>query len=179
MKAFRFIIIILVAVIAVFAIRYYLCNVTYRLSYREIIEKNAAEYNIDEYLLMAMIHTESNFKKDVQSHAGAKGLMQLTDSTAAWVAKEMNDTDFKIEDLYEPETNIRMGAWYFDNLRSKFGGTALVLAAYNAGRGNVSEWLNDAIISENGSDYANIPFSETRNYIKKVLREQKIYAFLY
>jgi len=179
MKIIRNIMILLVVVIAFFAVRYYVYNVTYKVAYKDIIEKYASEYNIDEYLLMAIINTESNFNKDAVSKAGAKGLMQITDTTAKSIAKSMGDTDFKVDDLFDPETSIKMGAWYFDNLRTRFGSNELVLAAYNAGRGNVNTWLNASIISEDGKDYNNIPFSETKNYIKKVLKDEKIYKFLY
>lgn len=179
MKAIKIIALILAVLLVLFAARYCLYDVYYRLSYRDLIEKYSTEYEIDEYLMMAMIHTESNFKKGAESSAGAKGLMQLTESTAKWIAKSMGDTDFKVDDLYDPETNIKMGAWYFDNLRTEFGTTELVLAAYNAGRGHVNEWLDDSVISQDGKDYDKVPFPETRKYIRKVLNDEKMYKLLY
>lgn len=170
---------LLAVLLVCFAARYILYEVSYPLQYRDIIEENSDEYDIDVYLMMAMIKTESGFDKEAVSPAGAKGLMQLTESTAIWVAEKMGDIDFKVEDLYKPETNIKMGSWYMNYLKEKFDTTELVLAAYNAGPGNVKQWLDDSTIAEDGADYDNIPFGETRNYIKKILHDVKIYEFLY
>ena len=105
--------------------------------------------------------------------------MQMTGSTGAWVAKAIGDTNYVSSDLYDPKTNIKMGCWYVNYLKKEFGSTGLVLAAYNAGPGNVNKWLRNATISADGQNLENIPFDETRNYIKKVMTDYKNFKLLY
>ncbi len=179
MKIVKILSVLLAVLVVCFAARYILYEVLFPLQYKDIIDEYSSEYDIDAYLMMAMINTESDFDKEAVSPVGAKGLMQLTESTAKWIAEIVGDTDFVVDDLYDPETNIKMGSWYINYLKEKFDTTELVLAAYNAGPGNVNQWLNDSTISKDGKDYSNIPFEETRDYVKKILREEKIYQFLY
>lgn len=179
MKLKRLIPLILLLMLAVISIRYFLYNIQYRLQYRDIIAKYSEEYNVDAYLIMSIINTESRFDKDAVSQKGAIGLMQITKPTAEWIAKAMKIKNFNADDLYDPETNIKMGTWYISNLREEFSTTELVLAAYNAGRGNVNDWINNATISDDGIDLGNIPYNETVNYVKKVLVDEKIYKMLY
>ena len=175
----RKIIVLIVIFFTVFIAKGIIYNISYPVIYKEYIMKYSEEYNIDPYLLTAIINAESKFDKDAKSHKGAIGLMQLTGPTAEWVAESMGDENFKMEYLYKPEQNIKMGAWYIDNIREEFDSTELVLAAYNAGRGNVQKWINSSVISADGKDYSNIPYAETEKYIKKVLINQKIYQILY
>jgi soluble lytic murein transglycosylase len=179
MKLRRFITVLLILILLVLSARYVLMNVRYRLEYRGLIQKYAEEYKVDPYLVMSVINAESRFDEDAVSPKGAVGLMQITEPTAEWIAKSMGDKDFVIDDLYDPETNIRMGIWYIDNLRKEFGITELVLAAYNAGRGHVNEWLDTDIISREAVDVSRIPFGETENYVKKVMADVRIYKLLY
>jgi soluble lytic murein transglycosylase len=128
---------------------------------------------------MSVINAESRYDKDAVSSQGAVGLMQITTPTAEWIAKSMGEKNFSADKLHDPETNIRMGVWYFNYLGKKFPAKELVLAAYNAGPGNVNDWLDQSIISKDGKDYEKIPFKETGNYVKKVISEEKMYDFLY
>jgi len=153
-------------------------NGTDQILYKDYILQYSKEYRLNPYLVMAIIKTESNFDKDAISPKGAMGLMQITESTAEWVAESTGTADFEIHDLYDPETNIKMGCWYINKLREEFGTTELILAAYNAGPGNVDEWLKDSDISKDGQKLDNIPFVETDNYIKKVLSNEEIYQHL-
>lgn len=177
---FKRTLVVLFVVIAVFfsflQISY---NVSHCLMYREYIMEASKEYNIAPSLIMAMINTESKFDKNATSGKGAMGLMQMTASTAVWVAKSMGMADFETDDLYDPETNIKMGSWYINSLREKFDTTEVVLAAYNAGQGNVKEWLNNPDSSKDGHNLRNIPYDETSNYVKKVLYEEKMYQVIY
>lgn len=159
--------------------REYLLKVIYPLKYETTIIKYSKEYNLDPFLIMAVIKTESNFQKDVVSHKDAYGLMQLTDSTAKWIAEKMKKDNFRDEDLFDPEKNIEMGCWYLDDLRKEFNNVDLVLAAYNAGRGNVNKWLDDSEVSKDGKNLHNIPFGETDKYLKKVKANYRMYKFLY
>lgn len=179
MKLIKAVLAVLVLVLGFFAVRYYLYNMAYPLKYGETITKYAAMYHIDEHLVMSIVNAESRYDKDAVSSQGAAGLMQITKSTAEWIAKSMGDKSFTVDKLRDPETNIRMGCWYFDYLSKKFAATELVLAAYNAGPGNVNDWLDKSIISKDGTDYEKMPFKETGKYVKKVIADEKMYEFLY
>jgi len=142
--------------------------------YIDLIKKYSSEYNLDEHLIMAVIRTESKFKEDAESHKGAKGLMQLKEDTAQWCAPQFGiPYDGNITD---PETNIRIGCAYLRYLIDKFGSIPTALAAYNAGEGNVTEWLKNQ-----GSEISldSIPFKETKRYVELVQKREKIYNFLY
>ncbi len=81
--------------------------------------------------------------------------------------------------LFEPNINIQIGCWYLNKLTNQFGTTQTALAAYNAGSGNVSKWLQDSHYSDDGKTLIDIPYGETKRYVKKVMFVQKIYQWLY
>jgi soluble lytic murein transglycosylase len=145
----------------------------------DYITKYSKMYDLDPVLVSAVIKAESNFKADAVSSKNAYGLMQITKETAHWAADKMGIDDFTTDMLMDPETNIMIGCWYLNNLEKEFGSSDLVLAAYNAGRGNVQKWLDDPAYSSDGKTLTNIPFQETANYVKKVNVYYKIYKFLY
>ncbi|MFL0194745.1 lytic transglycosylase domain-containing protein [Clostridium sp. WILCCON 0269] len=179
MKSKSKIVIVLLIIIAIFSaksvIRYY-----FPLKYSDYIVKYSKEYGLDAYFVMAVIKTESNFKRNVKSNKNAIGLMQITPDTAKWAAEKMNITDFQEGMLYDPEFNIRMGCWYLNDLKMEFNNNMkLVLAAYNGGRGNVQKWLSDSEHSTDGENLDYIPFKETDKYIKRVEVNYRIYKFLY
>lgn len=150
------------------------------LKYSENIIKYSKEYNLDPFLVAAVIKTESNFDEGAKSNKNAYGLMQITPDTAEWAAEKMNINSFKTEMLYNPDFNIRMGCWYLNNLKKEFNdNNELVLAAYNGGRGNVQKWLKSAEHSVDGKNLHYIPFKETDKYIKKVKVNYNIYKYLY
>lgn len=150
------------------------------LKYSENIIKYSKEYNLDPFLVAAVIKTESNFDEGAKSNKNAYGLMQITPDTAEWAAEKMNINSFKTEMLYNPDFNIRMGCWYLNNLKEEFNdNNELVLAAYNGGRGNVQKWLKSAEHSVDGKNLHYIPFKETDKYIKKVKVNYNIYKYLY
>lgn len=150
------------------------------LKYSENIIKYSQEYNLDPFLVAAVIKTESNFDEGAKSNKNAYGLMQITPDTAEWAAEKMDVNSFKTEMLYNPEFNIRMGCWYLNNLKEEFdGNTELVLAAYNGGRGNVQKWLKSAEHSADGKNLHYIPFKETDKYVKRVKVNYNIYKYLY
>ena len=142
--------------------------------YIDTIKKYSNEYNLDAHLVMAIIRTESKFKEDAESDKGAKGLMQLKEDTAKWCAKEYG---FSYDgNITEPEINIKIGCAYLRYLIEKFGNVATALAAYNAGEGNVQEWLQK---QDSATELTNIPFAETARYVELVQKREKIYNFLY
>ena len=141
------------------------------------VEKYAREYNVDVNLIYAVIKAESNFDKNAMSRKNAKGLMQLMYDTAEDVAKQIG-LEINEDKILEPEVNIYLGTKYLSVLLSKYGNIGVALAAYNAGSGNVDNWISEGIIQADGSDLENIPFKETNNYVRKILRDYKIYSDL-
>lgn len=150
----------------------------YKIEYNEYVEKYSKKYNVDKYLIYATIKAESNFNEKAQSNKGAKGLMQLMDSTSQEIAKGLNMT-INNDDLFNPEININLGTKYISKMIQKYQSFELALAAYNAGSGNVDSWINQNIIKDDGSDVENIPFKETNNYVRKILKDYRIYQQLY
>lgn len=150
----------------------------YPLRYEDIIYKYCDEYGLDEFLVMALIKAESNYICD--AHSGiARGLMQITDDTAVWIAKKLS-VDFLADDIENPETNISMGCFYLSYLLDYYADDeALALAAYNAGLGNVNKWLSNEEYSKDGKTLDKIPFEETRIYIEKIEKNKEIYISLY
>jgi len=144
------------------------------------IKKYAAMYQVDPYLIMSIIKTESNFDTEAVSHKNATGLMQIMRPTAFWLADRMNLSDFSYEKITDPEINIQMGCYYIAYLLTLYDGNVdNALAAYNAGEGTVDKWLNDTEYSKDGKSLTNIPYPETKHYIEKVNKNIKIYRFLY
>ncbi len=149
----------------------------YPVRYYEYIDKYSRENNLDEYLVMGVIKAESNYIHD--AHSGvARGLMQLTDDTAVWVADKMG-IEFSTNDIEDPETNIKMGCFYLKYLTTLYENRDTALAAYNAGMGNVSKWLKNPEYSSDGITLSYIPFKETREYVAKVNDYERTYKELY
>lgn len=183
LRKYRFII-VLITVVILFFMFMSACNfilkTIYPFHYKEIIKKYSDEYDLDIHLVAAVIRAESKFDTNAISPKGAKGLMQISSITGKWASKELNIEDYSEAVLYKPDVNIRIGCWYLDKLKKEFDNNFLnVLAAYNAGSGNVSKWLLNDEYSLNRIDLIEIPFAETKNYIKRVHRNYKIYKYLY
>lgn len=155
-------------------------KLVYPTEYSSYVEKYAAENNLDKYLVYAIIKAESNFNPDVTSGSGAKGLMQLMQETAIERSNAIYNEDVSSHDLYDPETNIALGCSYFAYLLGLYNGnTILALTAYNAGLGNVEQWIKDEVIKPDGSDIENIPYKETNNYVRKILNSYQMYLKIY
>lgn len=150
----------------------------YKLEYTEYVKKYSKEYNVDEYLIYAIIKAESNFEPNAESHRGAKGLMQLMYSTAEDIAKRIN-VNLNEDNILEPDININLGTKYISMLIQKYNNINLALAAYNAGSGNVDGWIEKGTLKSDGSDIENVPFTETNNYVRKILRDYEIYKNIY
>jgi soluble lytic murein transglycosylase len=147
--------------------------VTLPLRHEDIIRQQAQDKGLDPALIAGVIFAESHFR-DQTSHAGAKGLMQLMPDTADYIAEKSGGTAFVQGDLATPQVNIAYGSWYLRWLMEKYEGReVLVLAAYNAGQGNVDEWLRD--VDAGAFRSADIPFPETRAYVEKVLDAREDY----
>lgn len=150
----------------------------YKIDYSEYVEKYSKEYNVDKYLIYATIKAESNFNQYAKSSQGALGLMQLMEATATEIAPQTGISVTE-DSIYDAEININLGTKLLSNLLQKYENTGLALAAYNAGSGNVDNWINKGTIKKDGSDLENIPFKETNNYVRKILRDYDIYVDLY
>lgn len=156
--------------------------VWYPLNHFEIVKEEASKNNIDPYLVMAIIKTESGFNKEATSNKEAKGLMQIMDTTANDVNSQINVVDDINENLYDEKINIALGCKYLSNLIKKYNGNYYIaICAYNAGMGNVDKWIEQEIIPKDLGKYSNVtlPFNETNSYLSKVITRYKIYRFLY
>ncbi len=141
-----------------------------------VIEPAAARYGLDPLFVAAVIRTESNFRADARSGVGALGLMQIMPDTGEWIAGK-NNWSYSDDMLLDRGYNIEMGCWYLNYLSGRFDSdTTLALAAYNAGEGTVRKWVQQGGIGVNGED---IPFAETRNFVKRVLNAYEAYKRLY
>lgn len=144
--------------------------------YRNLVQAECAQYQVDESLVLSVIFQESRFRQDALSSAGAVGLMQIMPQTATWIAQHMAVENFHLNQLKEPEANISMGTWYLSWLEKQFNGDrVLMLAAYNAGIGNVQRWLQEGIWDGSEETLEHIPYPETRQYVRRVLEQNQIY----
>lgn len=158
----------------------YLQRLVYPFPYRDLVETAARKYGVDPLLLVALIRQESSFDPRANSSAGARGLTQFMPSTAATLAPSVGLNNFGSDDLYRPSVAIPLGAAYLADLTREFGGNPyLALAAYNAGSGNVRSWLGDNPRDDFDLLAEEIPFQETRSYVRNVYRFYQEYISLY
>jgi soluble lytic murein transglycosylase len=142
----------------------------YPLSYEQIVRGHARNYDLEPALLAAVIYQESKFDAEARSDAGAVGLMQLQPETAKGIALRTGGSKFRVDDLTNPEINVRYGSWYLRHLIDKYGDEELALAAFNAGQGNVDSWRREG---------KGIAFAETRHYVDRVQELKAIYRDAY
>jgi soluble lytic murein transglycosylase len=143
-------------------------EITLPLRHEDIIRQQAREKDLDPALIAAVIYQESKFR-DQTSHAGARGLMQITPATAEFIARDSGGTAFSQEDLAKPQINIAYGTYYLRYLMRRYDGdTELALAAYNAGETNVDKWVRAAGGEDEFDRADDIPFPETREYVDNV-----------
>jgi soluble lytic murein transglycosylase len=143
-------------------------EITLPLHHEDIIRQQASDKDIDPALIAAVIYEESRFR-DQTSHAGARGLMQITPETASFIARRSGGVLFEQSDLATPQINISYGAWYLRYLiRHYEGNETLAIAAYNAGQTNVDRWVERAGGPGRFDSARHIPFPETRAYVENV-----------
>jgi soluble lytic murein transglycosylase len=142
----------------------------YPLDYGAIVRGHATNYHLDPALLAAVIYQESKFKADARSDRGAIGLMQLLPETAEGIAARTGGSKFRVSDLYDPEINVRYGAWYLRHLIDKYGSERTALAAYNAGQANVDSWRARGV---------GVQFDETKHFVDRVEDLKGIYRHAY
>jgi soluble lytic murein transglycosylase len=143
-------------------------EITLPLRHDDIIRQQASDKGLDAALIAAVIYEESRFR-DQTSHAGARGLMQITPETADFIASRSGGVRFKQEDLATPQINIAYGAWFLRHLIDHYeGNETLAIAAYNAGQTNVDGWVERAGGPESFDAARDVPFPETRAYVANV-----------
>lgn len=155
---------------------------THPLKYGEYISRYSKESGLDKYLVYAFIKTESGFNEKAESYLGARGLMQIMPETFEWIRyrlDEENNPEISYDSMYEAEENIRYGCYLLKYLSEEFGGGLTeIAAAYHAGSGSVSSWLENEEYSENGK-LIKIPNSDTAHYVDKISMAYETYCKLY
>jgi soluble lytic murein transglycosylase len=149
--------------------------------YRDAVFKRAAQIGLDPAYVYGLIRQESRFIMDARSGVGASGLMQVMPPTARWTAKKIGLVNFRPEHINDRDTNIAIGTGYLKLVLDDFAGSMpLAAAAYNAGPGRPRSWRgqNGDPVLEAAIWAENVPFSETRDYVKKVLSNTTNYAAL-
>ena len=150
-------------------------EITLPLRHEDIIRQQAAEKDLDPALIAAVIYEESRFR-DQTSHAGARGLMQITPATADLIARESGGTAFTQEDLATPQVNISYGSYYLSYLLERYDDDVeLAVAAYNAGPTRADAWVEEAGGLDGFDAGDHISFPETRAYVENVLERQAEY----
>jgi soluble lytic murein transglycosylase len=159
-----------VALAATLGFTYYYNEVyLYKTEYLDYINQSVADYGSDVYLVLAIIKVESAFNSEAESQAGALGLMQVMPDTAEYISERKVTR----EELMNPEYNIITGVKYFGYLYDRFNEKEWALAAYNAGETRAAEWRSSGVSIDD------IPYKETREYVKKVLKAENRYRQLY
>jgi soluble lytic murein transglycosylase len=144
--------------------------------YRELAQKAARENQIDEAWVFGLMRQESRFINVARSGVGASGLMQIMPATARWIAQRLGIKRFKSSEMQDPAKNIQFGAYYLKHVQSSLDDSpVLATAAYNAGPGRAQRW-RDSQPMEAAIYIESIPFSETRDYVKKVMSNAMYYA---
>ena len=152
------------------------------LEFADAIVQYALSQNLDPALVSAVILCESSFNPQAESRLGARGLMQLMEDTAEWVAHKLDEDDasYTFDKLYDAETNIRFGTWYLGYLSRRFNGDPTkIVCAYHAGQGNVDAWLKNPQYSHDGVTLDVIPTKDTAAYASRVLRARDVYRKYY
>jgi soluble lytic murein transglycosylase len=150
-------------------------EITLPLRHDDIIRQQASEKDLDPALIAAVIYEESRFR-DQTSHAGARGLMQITPETADFIAQRSGGVRFRQEDLASPQINIAYGSWFLRYLIDHYDGNeTLAIAAYNAGQTNVDNWVERAGGADSFDAGLHVPFPETRAYVENVLERRGEY----
>lgn len=154
----------------------YVTEKTHPIKYEEYVTRYSEEYGVPREVIYAVMSSESSFTADAVSYKGAVGLMQIMPSTYEWLCTKTGDEP-NPSLLYDPDINIKYGTYFLSYLYSRFGVWETVYAAYNAGEGRVKGWLEDERYAKDGR-LAEIPFEETRNYVKRVSERAKVYGEL-
>ena len=152
----------------------------YPYGYKEYVNYYSSKYNLDSLFTLAVIREESRFQPDAGSFAGALGLMQIVPSTGESISRQIGLANFDKITLLDPETNIKMGTFYLRQMLDNFDQNKFyALGAYNGGPGAMNKWISQWGNMDIDEFIENIPYDETRNYIKKVMGSYYFYQMLY
>lgn len=151
---------------------------SYPLAHQPIVNKMSKKYRINDTLIYAIMRTESGFDHDAESYRGALGLMQMMPFVAKDLAGHIAIDNFDAELLKNPEISLELGTLFVASLKRKFGETYLAAAAYNAGSHQVDKWIAHFGYLPKELFIERIPFEQSRNYVKKILPTQSLYAAL-
>lgn len=154
-------------------------RVIFPVDYWPLLQKYARERSLDPFVVAALVAQESNFDREVRSHANAYGLMQILPSTARMYARRLGVKPFSTRRLTEAEVNVRLGTQIFADSIRKFGGVHFALAAYNAGDSRVAAWQREKPDLPQDEFIDDIPYPETQNYVKRILGTAEDYRYLY
>lgn len=158
-------------------------SAAYQLAYPRyyVDEINIAgkKLNTDPYLIIALIREESYFNETAKSKTNASGLMQIMPSTSNYMLSKLSFDMKDFTDLENPRMNLYIGCNYIKYLKDKFNNDLYVIAAYNGGEGSVVKWIKTYNTSDNDEFIENLPYEETKNYIKKVFRTYHLYKKIY
>jgi len=158
-----------------------LLSAIYPFPYREMVFLEAREWGLDPFLMAGLMRQESAFWHEARSGADARGLMQVLPGTGAELARARGPEGFDADEhLYRPEINLHLGMSFFADLRRRFGeDLSILLSAYNAGPTRARRWGGYPEAGDQMRFVERIPFTETRGYVKNVLLNRAIYAWLY
>ena len=158
----------------------YLWEYAYPRAYQEVVVEEAKNFGVPQEFIWSIMLAESRFKSDIVSPVGARGLMQIMPFTAERIAKLMGEEEFDADKLFDPHHNVRFGTRYLKRLSKQFQNMwALVAAGYNAGPHRVETWLREFGALYMDEFIEHIPYLETRNYVKKVIKNLSVYNQLY
>lgn len=155
-------------------------TVFYPQPHRDLVLNASLEHQVDPYLVFGIIRAESKYQSQARSPVGAIGLMQIMPATGQWIAEQQGLEEFDPIHLQDPQVNIDFGCWYLASLSAEFDGQIpLVVAAYNAGRGTVQQWIAAQIWNGDPEQLEDIPFEETQQYVLNVLKNYQAYQVIY
>lgn len=154
---------------------------SFPLRYQQTVEQYAAQYDVDPLMVYSIIRTESGFDEKALSNVGARGLMQITEETFAWIKlKIASSEDLSFDDLWDPQVNIRFGTYYLSRCLQRYGGDlATASAAYHSGWGTVDALLENSAYTAGDGKLSAFPYTQMSLYVKKVQRAFAKYQQLY
>ncbi len=177
---FRLLFLVILALVIYLLYTPFISYFFYPFDYREEVYYYSEKHEMDPYLIAAVINVESGFDPEAVSPKGACGLMQIMPDTGEEVAAELGINDFKEEMLFKPGYNLELGTYYLSRLKDYYqGNLTLALAAYNGGQGKVNRWLREGIWDGDKKNIGDIPYRETREYIRKVKKARQRYEQIY
>ncbi len=158
----------------------YLYYLYYPYGFKEAVQNYGDQYNIDPLFTLAVMRQESLFMPDVISYAGAQGLMQIMPSTGEGIARQIGISDYTVNILTDPDTNIKMGTFYLRQQLDNFNQNKIYCAgAYNGGPGRMSDWVSKRGNLDDDEFIESITYEQTRDYVKRVMGNYYFYQMLY